>query len=112
MADRHRAVTTHGTPVCLCDGGGTRDQSWCGAHSECCDNMAPAEDLRTDFGNGDMLGNGKRVPVKFGARNVPLLPQVSSGSSYELEVPGSGNTPIKDVNMFPSAQDMIVFENK
>ena len=37
MADKHRAITTQGDPTCLCDGGGSRHQSWCGIHCECCD---------------------------------------------------------------------------
>ena len=37
MADKHRATTTQGIPTCLCDGGGSRHQIYCGAHCECCE---------------------------------------------------------------------------
>ena len=37
MADKHRAITTQGIPTCLCDGGGSRHQIYCGSHCECCE---------------------------------------------------------------------------
>tara|TARA_R110002020_G_scaffold128724_1_gene288489 strand:- start:530 stop:916 length:387 start_codon:yes stop_codon:yes gene_type:complete len=127
MANRHRAVTTQGIPTCVCDGGGSRHQSWCGSSCECCDNIAPDQGRELEKSMGfncnrldppcsGTLQNGRcvpcdddaRVPTKFGVRNKPLLPQTVSGTSYEIFVAGSGNTPIKNVDMFPSNSDMLM----
>ena len=121
MAERHRAVTTQGIPTCLCDGGGSRHQSYCGSNCACCEDNPVGGGFNCNTLDPQCSGTlvngrcvpcdderGNRIPVKFGDRNMPLLPQTSAGTSYEVDVAGSGNTPIKNVDMFPSRRDMLM----
>ena len=54
----------------------------------------------------------KAVPKLFGKRNKPLKPQTKAGTAYILSPAGSGNTPERNVSLYPTQKDILMNPNR
>ena len=107
MAKIHLKKHQVGEHRCVCyAGGGSHPISSCGSSCQCCDQD------RLAGGSYKQNRAEKAVPKKFGRRNQPLQPQTSAGTSYVVETAGSGNTPEKIVDLYPSNYDFLMTRNK
>jgi hypothetical protein len=62
--------------------------------------VRPADDVRSQvsrFGSATVGANP----------NTPITPLPCSGTSFSCDVPGSGKTNVKPVNMYPDASDYL-----
>ena len=105
MAEIHKKIRKSGEARCICKGY-DHPISLCGSACECCDQD------RMAGGSYKQNRAEKAVPKKFGRRNQPLQPQTSAGTSYVVDTAGSGNTPERIVDLYPSSYDILMTRNK
>ena len=107
MAEKHKTQTPIGTRCHCYSGGSTYSLKECGAQCQCCD--ARTESIK----NKSMVNRQlKAVPKLFGKRNKPLKPQTKAGTAYILSPAGSGNTPERNVSLYPTQKDILMNPNR